>query len=356
LLRDQGRRALPIAALVGVFDSQEEDMMRLVQFFTATGADDARVAVVAADGRSLEVVDGVNSTYQLVQWALRNGTGLADAVARLGSAESIDYDAVIGEGRLLPPMTHPDPAHMLVTGTGLTHLGSASARNAMHEKADAELTDSMKMFKWGLEGGKPAPGEVGTEPEWFFKGDGSWVVAPGQPLELPEFALDGGEEPEVAGIYVIAVDGTPCRVGYAIANEYSDHVLERRNYLLLAHSKLRTSSFGPELLVGKLPPAVRGTSRILRQGRVLWEKAFESGEERMSHSLDNLEHHHFKYRGFRRPGDVHVHFFGTSTLSIADLVKTAPGDVFEISAEGFGRPLRNPLVRTPAPTGTIKSL
>jgi hypothetical protein len=330
-------------------------MMRLVQFFISAQLD-TRVAVVSGDGLSLEVVDGVDSTYTLAQRAIRDGLGLADTVARLGIVESVDYETVVVEGRLLPPMTHPDPAHMLMTGTGLTHLGSASTRSAMHEKADAELTDSMKMFKWGLEGGKPAPGQVGAEPEWFFKGDGSWVVAPGQALELPSFALDGGEEPEVVGIYIIADDGTPCRVGYAIANEYSDHVLERRNYLLLAHSKLRTSSFGPELLVGALPAVVTGVSRILRKGEVFWEKGFESGEERMSHSLDNLEHHHFKYQGFRRPGDVHVHFFGTSTLSIADQVQTEPGDIFEISAEGFGRPLRNPLVRTHAPTAKIKPL
>jgi hypothetical protein len=51
----------------------------------------------------------------------------------------------------------------------------------------------------------------------------------------------------------------------------------------------------------------------------------------MSHSLANLEHHHFKYALFRRPGDVHVHFFGTATLSFSDGVKTEEGDMFEIA-------------------------
>lgn len=329
--------------------------MRLVQFSTSDQSG-CRVAVVSGDGASLDIVAGVDSTYSLARKAISTQRSLAETVAQLGIAESVDYAEVVAEGRLRPPMTHPDPAHMLMTGTGLTHLGSASTRNAMHETAEAELTDSMKMFKWGLEGGKPTGGQVGVEPEWFFKGDGSWVVAPGQALELPGFALDGGEEPEIVGIYLIADDGTPWRVGYAIANEFSDHLLERRNYLLLAHSKLRTSSFGPELLVGTLPATVRGTSRIIRQGKVLWEKGFASGEEQMSHSLCNLEHHHFKYSGFRRPGDVHVHFFGTATLSIADQIKTEPGDIFEISAEGFGRPLCNPLVETPAPTVTVRPL
>src|SRR5690606_10047793 len=121
------------------------------------------------------------------------------------------------------------------------------------------LTDSMKMFRMGLEGGKPKKGTLGVQPGWFYKGDGSFVVPPGKPLTSPWFAGDGGEEPEVVGIYVIAKDGTPFRVGYALMNEFSDHVIERGNYLWLAHSKLRQSSFGPEILVGKLPDDVRGT-------------------------------------------------------------------------------------------------
>ena len=329
--------------------------MRLVQFHSGT-VSHVRVAVVSDDGKKLAIIAGVNSTYELAQTAIRAGKGLAELVEKLGFAETVDYTTVVAEGRLLPPMTHLDPAHMLVTGTGLTHLGSASTRSSMHATDDDKLTDSMKMFKWGLEGGKPDADKIGTEPEWFFKGDGSWVVAPGQPLELPDYALDGGEEPEVAGIYVIADDGTPHRVGYAIANEYSDHILERRNYLLLAHSKLRTCSFGPELLVGDLPGDVKGTSRILRDGQLIWEKPFESGENNMSHSIANLEHHHFKYARFRRPGDVHVHFFGTATLSFADQIKTEPGDIFEITAEGFGRPLKNSLARTTDPTTKIQPL
>jgi hypothetical protein len=81
----------------------------------------------------------------------------------------------------------------------------------------------------------------------------------------------------------------------------------------------------------------------VREGRTLWEDEFLTGEANMSHSIRNLEHHHFKYPMFRRPGDLHCHFFGTATLSFAAGIRTQPGDVFEISAEGFGAPLRNPL-------------
>ncbi len=83
-------------------------------------------------------------------------------------------------------------------------------------------------------------GQIGAQPEWFFiKGDGSIVVRPGAELPLPPFAEDDGEEPKIAGLYVIGEDLKPYRIGFALGNEYSDHVMERRNYLYLAHSKLR---------------------------------------------------------------------------------------------------------------------
>jgi hypothetical protein len=182
-----------------------------------------------------------------------------------------------------------------------------------------------------------------VQPEWFYKGNGVHVAAPGAPLVSPAFALDGGEEPEVAGIYVVGPDGTPARVGWALANEFSDHVTERINYLFLAHSKLRPASFGPEILVGDPPADIQGESRIRRGAEVIWRKPFLSGEANMSHSFANLEHHHFKYPIFCQPGDVHVHMFGTATLSFADGIKPQPGDVFEIEAAPFGLPLRNPL-------------
>ena len=103
--------------------------------------------------------------------------------------------------------------------------------------------------------------------------------------------------------------------------------------------------------MGELPADIRGTSRLRRDGAVIWEKPFLSGEANMSHSFANLEHHHFKYSLFRQPGDLHVHMFGTATLSFADGIKTQPGDVFEIEAAPFGLPLTNPLAFDPATPG-----
>ena len=109
------------------------------------------------------------------------------------------------------------------------------------------------------------------------------------------------------GLYVIGDNGEVLRVGFALGNEYSDHVMERRNYLYLAHSKLRQSSFGPEVLIGELPHEVKGTVRIVRDGKEAWQGELLSGEANMCHSIANLEQHHFKYAGFRRPGDVHIY-------------------------------------------------
>ncbi len=317
--------------------------MNLVQIADSKGK--RRVGLVA--GGQVILLKKVATTLDLAELALREGSRLSSLAASLASTMTEDYAAALTEHRVLPPVDHRDPAHCIITGTGLTHLGSASARDGMHKKLSGdtgELTDSLKMFKLGLEGGKPrSRGEAGVQPEWFYKGDGSWLVGPGKPLPLPAFAQDGGEEPELAGLYLIDAKGRPVRLGFALGNEYSDHVVERQNYLYLAHSKLRHSAIGPEMVMGKLPASIEGMSRIRSGGKVIWEKPFLTGEANMSHTIANLEYHHFKYDGFRRPGDLHIHYFGTATLSIADGVETRDGDIFEISAAPFGAALCNPL-------------
>jgi hypothetical protein len=224
----------------------------------------------------------------------------------------------------------------------LTHKASADNRQAMHRN-QAELSDSMRIYLMGLEGGRPKAGEIGVAPEWFYKGPGNIVRAHGEPLVVPNFARDGGEEPEIAGVYVIDSDGRPRRVGMAMTNEFSDHVLEKENYLYLAHSKLRNCSMGPELVLDPDFHKVSGRVRIERDGTELWSHAIGSGEEKMSHSVSNLEHHHFKYEAHRRPGDAHIYFFGADAFSFGAGVTLQDGDVMEVAFEGFGRPLRNPI-------------
>ncbi len=314
--------------------------MLLSQIVTPDGA--LRV-LMREEGEMARELPAAESLYALAMQAIMRNQPLDMLISGLEKGAEHDPEILARDGCYLPPLTHPDPAHLHLTGTGLTHLGSASTRASMHSKLedDAQLTDSMRMFRMGLEGGKPALGQEGAQPEWFYKGNGHTLVAPGGALVSPGFGADLGEEPELAGIYVIGPDGSPWRICFALANEFSDHVTERGNYLWLAHTKLRPASFGPEIRLGECPADVRGMSRILRAGETLWEKPFLSGEANMSHSIANLEHHHFKYDLFRQPGDVHVHFFGTATLSFADGIRVEPEDLYEISAPGFGLALRN---------------
>jgi len=327
--------------------------LRLVQFLAESGSS----CVAACVGSSARRIRGATGVYELALAAVEMRTTLASLIESSGCDEQIDLVAALEQGRILAPIEHPDAARTWLTGTGLTHLGSAAARDHMHAKVRAaEATDSMRMFQMGLEGGKPAGGRAGVQPEWFYKGDGRSIVGPERPLATPDFALDGSEEAEIAGIYLIAKDGTPCRVGFTLANEFSDHVTERTNYLWLAHSKLRPAALGPELLVGDLPADVRGTVCIRRAGEIVWHKPFLTGEANMSHAVRNLEHHHFKYPLFRRPGDLHVHFFGTATLSFSDGTRAQVGDRFEIAASPFALPLRNSLQMSAATAVEIRVL
>ncbi|MDD9816372.1 MAG: GguC family protein [Gammaproteobacteria bacterium] len=315
--------------------------MRLMQFQDG----DARfVGAVAGDGR-LRRLRGVESVFALAREAADGGAALADVVAR-AAGEAIEEEPLFAQGKVLSPVDHPEPARMMVSGTGLTHLGSAQSRDQMHadDQEAGTLTDSMRMFRLGLEGGKPSPGEFfGAQPEWFYKGDGGCVVPPGADIARPAFAEGGGEEAEIAGVYIIDRSGMPHRIGFVLGNEFSDHVMEKQNYLWLAHSKLRQCAIGPELLAGDLPRNIQGRSSIRRGGRTIWQKPFLSGEDNMCHSIANLERHHFKYAGFCRPGDIHLHFFGAAALSFSDDVQALDGDEFVIECPVFGRPLVNRL-------------
>ncbi|MES2934359.1 MAG: AraD1 family protein, partial [Pseudomonadota bacterium] len=269
--------------------------MRIIQYLNPHNA--VCVGMVDPSGQTVSPINQVQSTYALASAAIAQGLSLEAMVAQFGLSAAVDYPNLLEQGRVLSPLHHPDPAHCYVTGTGLTHLGSASARDQMHQnlsKGEATLTDTMRIFKAGLEGGQ-AGAQAGVQPEWFYKGDGSIVMAPGQTLPSPDFALDGGEEPEIVGLYLIGPDARPYRIGFAVGNEFSDHVTERQNYLYLAHSKLRPCAIGPEIRTGALPAHLEGTSRIRRDGNVIWEKPFITGEANMCHNIANLEYHHFKY-------------------------------------------------------------
>jgi hypothetical protein len=316
--------------------------MRIVQLIDNARA--RRVALV--EEGNLRLVRECGSVHALAEAAFNASGTLNEAVKVRLSDGVVSYDAVyFGKSpwRLLPALDHPaDPARCLVSGTGLTHMASARNRQAMHTSGQTP-TDSMRMYDWGVEGGRPQAGVCGVAPEWFYKGPGSVLRAHGDPLSIPSYGEDGGEEPEIAGAYWIDPEGTPRRLGMMQGNEFSDHRFEKRNYLYLAGSKLRNCAIGPELVLEPDFHDITGQVRIERGGAAVWEQTIHSGDASMAHSLANLEHHHFKFEAHRRPGDVHVHFYGADAFSFGAGIALEAGDIMQVSFAGFGRPLRNPL-------------
>ena len=294
--------------------------------------------VARVEEPSLRLLDGADTVLALAETAIASGVSLTALVEQRATPELLDYDPVYAGSspwRLLVPIDHPEPARCLVSGTGLTHLGSAENRAKMHGKSESDLTDSMRMFRLGIVGGRPEPNRCGAAPEWFYKGNGAVLRAHGEELVVPGYAEDGGEEAEVAGVYVIDSTGRPHRIGMAAGNEFSDHKFEKHNYLHLAGLS-RTCALGPELVVDPDLRARRAGWRSAGWLDFLGAGNCSSGEREMCHSVANIEHHHFKFEAHRRPGDVHVHYYGAHSLSFADEVLLAEGDVMSIQFGGFG--------------------
>lgn len=321
--------------------------MRLIQL---SGPRGRRLGSV--EDERIRLLGSHHSVHALATAALEAGRTLASHAEQDLTGDWLDYGEIYerrSAWRILPAVDHPvEPARCLVSGTGLSHIRSAAHRQAMHA-AGVQVTDSMRMYQSGLDGGRPAPGAVGIAPEWFYKGTGTMLRAHNEALDVPAHADDGGEEPEIAGVYIVDPAGEPRRIGMAAGNEFSDHELERKNYLYLAASKLRTCALGPELVTDPDFHKVTGEVSILRGGERLWWKVLQTGESVMCHSLANIEHHHFKFAAHRRPGDVHIHFFGADAFSFGEGIRLEDGDEMEVRFDGFGRPLRNRLHKeTPA--------
>ena len=329
--------------------------MRVVQFEIPESG--RRVGIVHDD----EVLDitsrhpTLQRSVDLFDLAQAKGVGLEPCLRNLAGDATLArhpyFDmlaACPGERRpfLHPAVDHPDGYRVHVAGTGLTHLGSMQSRDSMHAEPasdDATKSDSRRMFEMGLREGRPAEGCRGVPPEWFYKGNGGILRGHRQSLELPAFALDGGEEPEIVGCYVIDACGVPRRLGFSLGNEWSDHATEKLNYLYLAPSKLRQCAVGPELVTDSNFEEITLHCRVRRDGAVIYDSGpLLSGQRHMCHSLANCEDHHFKYPQHRRSGDVHLHFFGTSKLSHGSRDwKYADGDEVEIEAPGFSGTLIN---------------
>ena len=318
-----------------------KNTIRLVQLFHPTYG--RSIAQVQEPG--LVFLKGFGSIYELALAALDSGNKLSSLISESITNEKLVYDSVYegnSEWKLLPSFDHPEsPFHCMVSGTGLTHHNSALNRQIMHGDREEKPTDSLKMYEMGVNGGNPSSGEIGVQPEWFYKGNGAVLKAHGEMLTVPHFGEDGGEEPEIAGAYIIDREGKPWRIGLTTGNEFSDHVMEKINYLYLAPSKIRTCSIGPELVIDADFDSYSGEVQISRNGLPIWKSEINTGQKNMCHNLANLEFHHFKYDSHRIPLQAHVHFFGADAFSFGNQIILEDGDKMSVEWKGMGRALFN---------------
>src|SRR5262245_27458740 len=104
--------------------------MRLIQL---TGPAGRRLAIV--DDEQLRLLGSHRSVHALATEALATSLGLAQAAERDLSSDSLDYPEIYSgtsNWRILPSVDHPlEPARCMVSGTGLSHIRSATSRQAM---------------------------------------------------------------------------------------------------------------------------------------------------------------------------------------------------------------------------------
>ena len=138
--------------------------MRLIQYRGPGGV----VCVGVVRGRErIEELAQPTSVRELAGVADESGERLASVVRARLAGRYADYGELVAGRRLLPPVHHPDPAHLILSGTGLNHTGSAMARDAMHgggsraggsaATSEDDVTDSIRMFRSGVAGESRRP-------------------------------------------------------------------------------------------------------------------------------------------------------------------------------------------------------
>ncbi|WP_424968793.1 AraD1 family protein [Dinoroseobacter sp. S375] len=319
-------------------------------------ADGSRVVTARRGEDAARILSGTTTLRDLALDAINAGRSLPDLITERMTSDTVSLEDALAQGRIRVPIDHPDPAHVLVAGSGLSHRSWYEAQPD-HGPDPEKWPDYYKILRLGDEGGRPAEGEIGAQPEWFYKGNGSILVRPGGAVEHPFYGVGPGEEAEIAGLYVVGADLKPYRIGFSLGNEFSDEEMYFRNVYHLAQSKRRQVSLGPEVLIGAPPSDLRAHIALRRGEDVIWDAHFGTGEDNMLHSFANIEAHTFKYRDGLSEGDVFVLYFGNAVMSTEEGQKIEDGDVFELRAEPFGLALINS-VRFGAPfdVGPAKDL
>jgi hypothetical protein len=204
---------------------------------------------------------------------------------------------------------------------------------------DAMVSGFMQTHRSKMDGPRPE-GPV-DPPKWFFKGFGSWLRVPGEPLVVPAEPVALIEEPEIALVYVNDDRGEPHYAGYTFGNDLCDIGLHRRNPAYNPYCKLCDTSITPWLFLDAPPQVVNGRVTIVRDGEAVWSGPFDCGLDALYYRLEDMADHLFTYPALRRPGMVNYVLLGADSASFHDGFRIADGDRLDIEFTSHGVRLSN---------------
>lgn len=241
---------------------------------------------------------------------LITGSGDLRAVpgALADGAEAVRVTAGDPEVRLLPPLLAGAGDQALVSGFMGTH--------------------------------KAKPAEF-DPPKWFFKGLGSWLRLPGEPLAVPAEPVALIEEPEVILVYLNDAAGVPRYAGYTFGNDLCDIGLHRREPGYNPYCKLCDTAITPWLFLDEPPRTAAGRTTIERDGVSVWEGDFDCGTDALHHRVADMTGHLFTYPALRRPGLVNYLLLGADLASFHDGFRIADGDRVRIDVKSHGVEVAN---------------
>ena len=286
--------------------------MTVISEYEISGRRYAGVAETAVEAPA--VIHAVEDGWLAAAFA--GGGGPAEVAAELLARPGVALGAAeLRAARPLVPLLPAGGGEAMVSGFMRTH----------RSKFDSE----------------PRAGEPFVAPNWFFKGFGSWLRVPGQPLVVPEQPVALIEEPEIMLVYVNDAEGAPHYAGYTFGNDLCDIGLHRRNPGWNPYCKLCDTAVAPLLFLGAPPSVVYGETVIERAGEAAWRGKFECGQDALYFRVKDMAEHLFGYPAVRRPGMVNYVLLGADEASFHQGFRIADGDRIVINVLSHGVKLAN---------------
>lgn len=265
---------------------------------------DEALQVVVRVGTEAYVISDCSSTYDLARDCANLGITLKQLISQLGLGAAVDVEGALAQGQVLAPIHHPDPTQMFLSAAP----DPIPARRGMHA--------------------------------WHYRGDGRAIVTPGMPLLVNDLAPNIDAGPSVAGVYIISDIGTPFRIGFAMASDFSDRVMNTQSYAGLVQGRLRPMALGPELLLAALPHDIQGTLRLTKDDTAIADIPINAWQDDLTDTITNLERVHFACDTLCQPGQLHILMFA---LAQGTTARPGTGDTATLTIAGFGLPLSNVL-------------